>query len=80
MKATSHPVLVLLVWMLFLLCACGPSMQLRTAYAREVARCTTNERAIVDRQDSTLAQDETDLTAERARCDAALASIEHGGE
>jgi hypothetical protein len=60
------------------LTACGPSTQLRIAYSTEVARCTTNERAIVDRADTTLEQDQTDLATERTRCDAALAAIEHG--
>jgi hypothetical protein len=60
--------------------ACGPSGQLRIAYSTEVARCTANERAIVDRAGTTMEQDQTDLAAERERCDAALAAIEHGGE
>lgn len=59
--------------------SCTPT-QLRISYAKEVARCTTNERAIVDRQDTTLEQDHAALDAERERCDAALAAIEHGGE
>lgn len=80
MKAMSHLIATALVWMLLLLSACTPSAQLRIAYAREVARCTTNERAIVDRPDTTLSQDETDLAAERARCDAALLSIENGDD
>lgn len=47
----------------------------RTSYALEEARCVSNERVIVDRANTTREQDETDLAAERARCDAALAAI-----
>jgi hypothetical protein len=69
-----------LIPILFLLSACGgASVQTETAYAAEATRCIANERAIIDRQGTTLEQDRADLTAERARCDAALATIEHGG-
>jgi hypothetical protein len=54
----------------------GASLQLRTAYATEVARCIANERSIVDRVGTSAEQDQTDLEAERTRCDAALATIE----
>lgn len=54
---------------------CEASPALRARYTEEVARCIANERAIVDREDTTRAQDEDDLEAERARCDAALAEI-----
>lgn len=56
--------------------ACTPSAELRLKYTAEVARCTQNERAIVDRQGTTEEADRTDLAAERERCDAALAVIE----
>jgi len=60
--------------------ACGSSAQLRAQYASEVARCTQNERHIVARDDSTAEQDDADLAVERARCDAALVTIDNGGE
>ena len=60
---------------LILLTGCGASAELRARYATEVARCTANERAIVDRQGTTYEQDRADLEVERARCDAALAAI-----
>ena len=60
---------------LVLVLGCGASAELRARYATEVARCTANERAIVDRQGTTLEQDRADLEVERARCDAALAAI-----
>ena len=62
------------------LSACGASAQTRTAYGVEEARCIANERAIVDRHGTTLAQDQADLATERARCDAALHAIEGGHE
>lgn len=63
-----------------LLGACGgASAEVRAAYSVEVARCIANERAIVDRQGTTREQDQSDLAAERARCDAALQAIEAGG-
>jgi hypothetical protein len=55
--------------------SCGASADIRTRYAVEVARCTANERAIVDREGTSLEQDREDLEVERARCDAALAAI-----
>lgn len=64
---------------LFLACG-GLSSEQRIAYSAEVARCIQNERAIIDRQGTTLEEDERDLAVERARCDDALASIEHGGQ
>lgn len=60
---------------LVLVLGCGASAELRARYATEVSRCTANERAIVDRQGTTLEQDRADLEVERARCDAALAAI-----
>jgi len=57
----------------------GPNSNIRALYAAEVQRCIANERAIVDRVGTTREQDEADLAAERARCDAALSAIEHGG-
>lgn len=60
---------------LVLVLGCGASAELRARYATEVARCMSNERAIVDRQGTTLEQDRADLEVERARCDAALAAI-----
>lgn len=59
----------------FGLAGCGGDPALRARYAAEVARCTANERAIVDRQGTTLEQDREDLEVERTRCDAALAAI-----
>lgn len=60
---------------LILLTGCGASAELRARYATEVARCTANERAIVDRVGTSFEEDQRDLLAERARCDAALAAI-----
>ena len=57
----------------------GASPEVRAAYGAEVARCLANEHAIADREGTTLAEDEAALAAERARCDAALSVIEHGG-
>ena len=51
----------------------------REALAVETQRCLANERAIVDRPDTTEEQDRADLAAERERCDAARAAIV-GGE
>jgi hypothetical protein len=63
-----------------LLASCGgASMETRTAYAVEVAKCIANEQAIVDRSGTTEEQDYADLTAERNRCDAALNAVVHGG-
>lgn len=58
--------------------SCAASPELRRSYAEEVARCISNERAIVDRRGTTQEQDEADLASERARCDEALHSIEAG--
>ncbi len=55
--------------------SCGASAELRARYATEVARCTANERAIVDRPGTSFEEDQRDLLEERNRCDAALASI-----
>lgn len=63
-----------------LLGGCGASAELRVAYATETARCTQNERAIVDRSGTTAEQDRADLDSERVRCDAALSAIETGGQ
>ena len=59
---------------------CGPSVtpETRTLYAIEQARCVESEEAIVARQGTTEAQDQADLAAERARCDAALRAVEGG--
>lgn len=59
---------------------CNPQVTpaMRARYAEEVTRCIANERAIVDREGSTLDEDRADLALERARCDAALAEIERG--
>lgn len=51
----------------------------RTALAIETQRCIVNERAIVDRVGSSREDDERDLAAERARCDAARDAIANGG-
>lgn len=69
-----------LLMSLVLLGCGGASIEVRTAYAVEQARCIANERAIIDRAGSTYEQDRTDIEAERARCDAALRSIYPGGE
>jgi len=61
-----------------LLTGCVASAELRARYATEVARCTANERAIVDRQGTSFEEDQRDLLLERNRCDAALAAIEGG--
>lgn len=58
-----------------LLIGCGASAELRASYATTVTECIAHERAIVDRQGSTLEQDEADLAIERTRCDAALAAV-----
>lgn len=71
---------LLLVLALFAASCGGASAATRTAYGVEAARCVANERAIVDRQGTTEAQDRADLRAERTRCDAALAAIENGGQ
>jgi hypothetical protein len=55
---------------------CGASAATQGAYALEQARCLANERDIVDRQGTTLEEDQASLAAERARCDAALDAIE----
>ena len=55
---------------------CGAATpETRSAYAVEALTCIANERAIVERQGTTEEQDRTDLVLERARCDAALATI-----
>lgn len=61
------------------LSGCGASAATQSAYALEQARCIANEREIVDRPDTTEEQDRQDMTAERARCDAALDAIETNG-
>ncbi len=57
------------------LASCGASAELRARYATEVARCTANERAIVEREGTSYEDDREALEVERARCDAALAAI-----
>ena len=52
----------------------------REALAVETQRCLANERAIVDRPDTTEEQDRADLAAERSRCDAARAAIVGGAQ
>jgi hypothetical protein len=72
---------LLLVLALPLVAGCGgASAAVRASYAAETARCVANERAIVDREGTTLEEDQDALAAERARCDAALAAIEGGGQ
>ena len=63
------------------LVGCGAQLTAsqREALAVETQRCVANERAIVDRPDTTEEQDRADLAAERSRCDAARAAIV-GGE
>ena len=63
------------------LVGCGAQLTAsqREALAVETQRCVANERAIVDRTDTTEEQDRADLAAERSRCDAARAAIV-GGE
>ena len=58
--------------------SCGASAATRSAYTIEAANCVEHEQVIVHRTGTTLAQDQADLHAERARCDAALAAIEGG--
>lgn len=74
------PVLALLMALGSASIGCGPSVtpETRTLYAIEQARCVENEEAIVARQGTTEAQDQADLAAERARCDAALRAVEGG--
>lgn len=66
------PTLGVIVWCA--LTGCGAS-QTETRYAAEVAHCLDNERAIVAREGTTADEDEADLDAERARCDATLADL-----
>ena len=76
---TNHTFFVVLGLGLILAGAtCKASPATRNRYMEEVARCTANERAIVDREGTTRQQDEDDLKNERARCDAALIAIEEG--
>ena len=49
----------------------------REALAVETQRCLANERAIVDRPDTTEGQDRADLASERSRCD--VTSRRHRG-
>jgi hypothetical protein len=82
-RTSGHALIDALLFIVALACAaflhgCGASAETRNAYALEQARCYANERAIVDRSDSTEAQDRADWALERARCDAALLAI--GGE
>lgn len=67
--------LITLLLTLVLIACSGVPLETRTAYSVEAAYCVANERAIVDRQGTTLEQDETDLAIERARCDAALSAV-----
>ena len=71
---------IILAAIAWLMSGCGASAQTRVAYATEQARCIANERAIVDRAGTTEEADRADLAAERARCDAALSSIEGGAD
>lgn len=67
--------------LLALVAGCGgASPALVSAYTLEQARCYQNERDIIDRQGTTEEQDYADMAAERERCAAALAAIEHGGQ
>lgn len=75
----THRLMVVVGFALLLAGAtCNASKDTRRRYMEEVARCTANERMIVRREDSTFQEDEADLAAERARCDAALIAIEEG--
>lgn len=59
---------------------CGPgASEVRVRYGTELARCAANERAIVDRPNTTAEEDLEALELERARCDAARLLIESGG-
>lgn len=66
---------------------CGPALspRQRTLYSVEVTHCLANEHDIVIEPCGELsaeaceARDLAALSAERARCDAALDAIEHGG-
>lgn len=55
---------------------CGASVQTRTNYALEQARCIANQKEIVDREGTTYDQDYEDMVAEIARCDRELRLIE----
>ena len=69
----------LVIGIVALIAGCGGATgATRTAYGTEVAHCIANEQALVARRGTTLAQDQADLRAERARCDAALTRIEAG--
>ena len=76
-RLTATVPLAIVLGLCALALACGPTTtpQVRSAYALETARCVANERAIVDREATTYAQDIADLATERLRCDAALAEI-----
>ena len=75
------PALVLVLALGASALGCGAQLTAsqREALTVETQRCVANERAIVDRPDTTEEQDRADLAAERARCDAARAAIV-GGE
>jgi hypothetical protein len=55
---------------------CGASLEVRTDYALEQARCIRNQQEIVDRPGTTYDQDYEDMVAEVARCNRELRLIE----
>lgn len=74
--AAGASLITFLLLLILVVYGCGTaSLETRTAYSIEAAHCVANERAIVDREGTTREQDEADLAAERARCDAALLTI-----
>ena len=70
--------LVLFAFLLaVLLASCGgASVETRTLYSLESARCVANERAIIDTEYESVESAQAAWEAERARCDAALHQIE----
>jgi hypothetical protein len=77
-RATSIIPLGIVLWLCGLataLSCCGASPEVRQSYAVEVARCIAAERAIVDRQGTTEAEDVAALAVVRAERDATLQTI-----
>lgn len=72
--STQLCIVVPLAVIAYLAMGCGAS-QTETRYAAEVAHCLDNERSIVAREGTSADEDEADLDAERARCDATLAEL-----
>jgi hypothetical protein len=61
----------------FIASSCGgASAEMVARYSAEQTNCLRNERAIIDRPNTTEAQDEADYAAEQARCNAALLAID----